>query len=170
MLFSLHTAVKDFLQVKGRSGQLHFSEEEAVDHTNLLAKTYLEVSFLKHQANYGPQASQWKVVDWLQNLYEYVEYLQERILLQFSLFVLRTYSLYCTELAYLLQSKTFVLLQQCSYISEEVIVSEETKQLYPAFNTEHRRSATVLHEAFAMGECVAERQLERVCHRDAKSA
>jgi hypothetical protein len=149
-----HRTVKDFLQVEGRSGQLHFSEEEAVDHTNLLAKTYLEVSFPKHQANYGPQASRWKIDDWLQNLYEYVEYLQERILLQFCLFVFRTYNPYCAELAYLLQSKTFVLLQQCPYISEEVIVSEETRQLYPAFNTEHRRSATILHEAIAMGECV----------------
>ncbi|CAN9313452.1 unnamed protein product [Alternaria alternata] len=149
----IHRTVKDFLQVKRRSSQLHFSEQEATNHTKALAKTYLQVSFPKNRVLYGPQARQWRIEDWHQNLREYVVYLEEKIFLQFCFFALEKYDPSCPELAYLLQSKTFVLVQGCSYVLADIIVEHDIRKLYPAFNTQARRRSNLLNEAIAMGEC-----------------
>jgi adenylate kinase family enzyme len=150
----IHRTVKDFLQVPGRAGQLHFTEETAIYHTKFIATTYLQLTFPEEEPQYGPQASRWKAKYWLEGLEEYVEYLQERNLLQFCLFALHHLDPNHFKLAQLRQSHSFILLRHCPYRFDQVIVEGKIRKFYPAFNTLARRKNPSFHQAIALGECI----------------
>lgn len=104
----MHRTIKDFLESPEREGPLNFSEQHSVDQIKQIARRYIQIGFPSQPTRFGPvilPLTETEACDqvengkrlipykkgcsaWRTNIRERVEYLQGKILLSFSLFIL----------------------------------------------------------------------------------
>jgi hypothetical protein len=175
----MHRTVKDFLLSQERSGPLHFSEDMAAEQVTLMAKNYLRIGFPQQEPKYGPRLSKWKAKQWRKNISEYVNHLEDKILLQFSISILtEKLSDGLLELGYLAEANNYVL----GSSEQRFDFPKGIRDFYPEFNAKSRNaslgaklsdlSLIALGEFFAYactnGLVVATQNLLEICKKSLK--
>lgn len=152
----MHRTVKDFLHSPDRTSILQFTEDVAVDEVARAVEIYLRIAFPHEQPTYGPQITRWKRESWQDNISEFVEYLEEKKLLHFALFVQSTQNPNRPPaVGYLSQATSFVLRNdQVTKNSPPFTFPPGLRRLYPSINTRIRDNDPHLDViAITIGEC-----------------
>jgi hypothetical protein len=152
----MHRTVKDFLHSTDRTGPLQFSEEVAINEVDRATKTYLQVTFPKEHPTYGPQIMDWDRQNWQENLSTLVNYLEDRKLLRFSLYVQSMrHPSHSLSRGHLSKLTTFVLRNDQKEPNQYPFTFPvAVRKLYPAINTRLRDNDPLLDvHAITIGEC-----------------